>query len=509
MKNKLLYSVCLLSLVLLWGCIKEDDTYPGGTPSPYIAVLDVRSLHQGKDVTLTKENMFGANKITAVVTSDHSGGNIPPGLLVVQDNRRLGQLRGIAINIGAAAANYVPGDSLVIDVEGSTITRVNGILQLTGLSTQKIEKAGSGKTITPKEIKSSELLAAPDRFEGVLISLLSVGFDPSYPAGSTYAGDKTINDGHGNTTLHTEATASWSGKPLPFLSNFSGIVFSGADGAPQLWPRTESDIMVRSATAPKIAPVVITGFLTDPAGGDGNYEYIQLLATRNIDFSVTPFSVATTNNAGASTPTGVPVEGWATGGLRTYKIDITDGTVQKGQYFYVGANKKIWGSASADINPTLWVTKMYGTDDGDGFGTKTSNLLANSGNAGGIAVFDKTTVDASTVPVDVIFYGGAGTLFSAGPPARGYRITNTDYYDEKHPVSLEEQPFFTQGSNTSKFAFPTVVSGVGGYFAKLGGVYNIVSGRWTSARQVNITTSVQLTSTSTLAEIEGGTTIEE
>lgn len=506
MKNKLLYSICLLALVLLWGCIKEDDTYPGGTPSPYIAVVDLRAIYEGQDVALTKDNMFGANKIAALVTSDHSGGNIPAGLLVVQDNRRLGHLRGIAINIGAAAADYLPGDLVEIDVEGGMLKRVNGLLQLTGITTQKIKKISSGNTVTPLSVKSNDVLAAPDRFEGVLISLTSVGFDPSYPAGSTYAGDRTINDGFGNMALHTEATAPWSGKPLPFLSNFSGIVFSNADGAPQLWPRTESDITVRSATAPKISPVVITGFLTDPAGGDGEYEYIQLLATRNIDFSLTPMSVAATNNAGASAPTGVPVEGWATGGQRTYKIDITDGTVQKGQYFYVGANKKIWGSTSADINPAFWVTKKYATEDGDGYGTKTSNLLANSGNAGGIAVFDKTAVDASTIPVDVVFYGGNGSLFGAGPPARGYRITNTDYYDEKHPVSQAEQPFFAMGSNTTKFTFPTVVSGVGGYFAKLGGTYNIVSGRWTSARLMN---NVLLGTASTLAEIEGGTTIEE
>ena len=501
MKNNLLYSFCLLALVLLWGCKKEDGTYPGGTLSPYIAVLDLRSIHEGQDVTLTKDNMFGATKVSALVTSNHSGGNTPPGLLVVQDSRRLGQLRGIAINIGNDAANYVPGDSVVIDVEGSTLKRVNGILQLTGISTQKIVKAGSGKNITPLAVKANDVLNNPGRYEGVLISLTKAGFDPSYPASSTYAGDKTINDGFGNITLHTEATASWAGKPLPFLSNFTGIVFGGANGSPQLWPRSESDITILSATAPKIAPVVITGFLVDPSGTDGNYEYIQLMATRTIDFSQTPFSVVTTNNAGTSTPTGFPAEGWATGDLRTYKINITDGRVQQGQYFYVGAIKKIWGSASADINPTLWITKMYVTENGDGFGTKTSNLLANSGNAGGIAVFDKINVDVNTIPVDVIFYGGAGSLYTAGPPARGYRITNTDYYDEKNPITQAEQPYFAMGSNTGKFAFPTTSN-----FAKLGGIYNKTTGRWSAAR---VPTNVVLTNASTLAEIEGGTTIEQ
>jgi hypothetical protein len=145
---------------------------------------------------------------------------------------------------------------------------------------------------------------------------------------------------------------------------------------------------------------------------------------------------------------------------------------------------------------------MYMTVDGDGFGTRTSNLLANSGNAAGIAVFDKITVDATTVPVDVIFYGGAGSLYSAGPPERGYRITSNDYYDEKNPSTQAEQPFFNMGSNTGKFSFPTASS-----FARLGGRYNRISGRWTTARTLS---NVALTAATPLSAIEtGGTTIEE
>ena len=354
------------------------------------------------------------------------------------------------------------------------------------------------------------MLATPNAYDSVLVSVAKAGFDPSYPAGSTYAGDKLINDGFGNLNLHTEPTAPWANKTLPFLSNFTGIVFRVNDTMPKLWPRVESDIFIVSATAPKIAPVVITGFLTDPPNApatptsDANYEYIQLLATKNIDFSATPFSVVTTNNAGASTPTGYPTNGWATGDLRTYKINITSGTVNAGQYFYVGANKNIWGMGSTDISAAKWFVKMYSTVDGDGFGKVTTNLLANSGNGAGIAVFDKTTVDASTVPVDVIFYGGAGMLYAA--PSSGYRITNTDYYDEKNPTTLADQPYFTQGSNTGKFGFPTVAT-AGGYFAKLGGKYNKSSGRWTSARAL---VNVLLTTTSQLADLEtGGTVLEQ
>jgi hypothetical protein len=500
MKKIFQYLACCFALALLWSC-EKDGNYPGGTVSPYISIFDIRDVYKGEDVTLTRQNMFGANQMTAVVISDQSGKNLPAGLLVVQDARRLNLLRGISIPLGNEAANYAVGDSLLVNIEGGVLRRVDGILQLTGITPAKITKLASGRVVMPNIVKGNSVANNPEAYESTLISITKAGFDPSYAPGSTYAGDRIINDGFANLTLRTEAGTSWANKTLPFLSNFTGIVFVAADGKPQLRPRTESDITVLSATAPKVAPVIITGYLVDPPGTDASYEYIQLMATKDIDFSVTPFSVVTTNNAGTSTPTGFPANGWATGDLRTYKFNITTGTVQKGQYFYVGANKNIWGAGSTDISASKWFGKMYNTIDGDGFGTRTTNLLANSGNAGGVAVFDKTAVDASTVPVDVVFYGGGGSLYTAGPPERGYRITGTDYYDEKNPTTLADQPYFAQGSNTGKFAFPPATN-----YAQFEGTYNIVTGRWTRAR---IQKNLVLTAASAVAAIEGAVTLEQ
>jgi hypothetical protein len=499
MKKILYYSLLLLSIGMMWGCKKGN--YPGAKASPYMSIFDIRNIYKGKEVSLNTDNMFGADKIAAVVVSDHSGGNLPAGMLVVQDSRRLGALRGISIPIGDAANEYTTGDSVIINVSGGVLKRENGILQLTGISSSAVTKVSSGITVEPHIVKANEVLASPELYESTYISIAKAGFDASVPAGSTYSGDYVINDGFGNITLHTEPGAEFANDPLPFLSNYSGILYLDENGAPQLWPRSKDDIMVVSATAPKIAPVVITGYLIDPSGTDANYEYIQLMATKNIDFSITPFSVVTTNNAGSATPTGFPANGWATGDLRTYKINLSTGTVQKGQYFYVGANKNIWGANSTDISSSTWFTKMYSTDPGDGFGTKTNNLLANSGNAGGIAVFDKTEVDAETIPVDVIFYGGNGSLYTAGPPEKGYRITNTDYYDTSNPTTLEDQPYYAMGSNKSKLAFSVATN-----FSQLGGTYNKTTGRWTTARTLH---NLPLTATSVVSEIEGATTIEE
>src|SRR5882762_4684009 len=121
--------------VVINSCTKNTyKNYPGGTPNAVVSILDIRPLYKGKDVTLTTENAYGASTLAAVVVSDHTKGNLPQGLLVVQDSRRLATLRGISIDIGAAAASYHPGDSVMIDISGSTLTRKNGILTITGLT---------------------------------------------------------------------------------------------------------------------------------------------------------------------------------------------------------------------------------------------------------------------------------------------------------------------------------------------------------------------------------------
>ena len=500
MKKLIPFLCCLLVLSIFCGCKKDD--YPGGVVSNYIGLLDLRNLYTGTNMTLTKEAMFGAEKISGVVTSDHSGNNTPAGLITIQESKRLGLLRGIAIDLGSAASGYVPGDSVEINVAGATLAKVDGILQVTGVSADDVERISTGNNIAIPVVKANQVINNPGAYESTLITITRVGFDASYPVGTTYLGDKIINDGFGNILLHTEATASWANDPIPFLSNFTGIVFNvDTDTIPQLWPRTSDDITILAATAPKVAPLVITGYLVDPTGTDANYEYIQLMATKDINFATNGFSVVTSNNAGASTPTGFPENGWATGGQRTYKINLTSGSVVRGQYVYVGANKNIWGSGSTDISSAFWISKMYGSQAGDGFGVATTNLLANSGNAAGIAVFDLTNVTADTIPVDVIFYGGGGSVYTAGPPAKGYKITNTDYYDIKNPSTLALQPYFNMGSNTGKLAFPAAT-----YFSRLGGVYNTTTGRWTTARTL---TGVQLTATSTLTAIEGATTLEQ
>jgi hypothetical protein len=499
--KQIIYSFFLFSIVLMMGCDK-DGNYPGATISPYIALFDIRDLHKGSDVTLSVDRLYGSSKITGIVVSDHTEANMPAGLLVIQERRRLSELRGISISLGAAAANYVPGDSVIIDVAGTLLKRVNGILQIEGVQPASVKKVASGKTIPVNRVTSAHVLANPEKYESTLIVIVKGGFSPAPSPTDVLSGDKILNDGFGELTLHTDANAAFANNPMPFLANFYGIIFNkqATDKTliPQLNMRKGEDVVVLSSVI-SVAPVIITGFISDVSGGDGNYEYMQFMATRDIDFAVTPFSVVVTNNANASTPTGYPANGWATGGMRTYKMNLTSGFAAKGTFFYVGGSGKlINGSSSTNISGVNWIRAFnYTTTDGDGFGTKTGGLFANSGNASGFAIFSGTTIAEESVPVDVIFVATGGSLYTATPTPAGYRIANTDWYDIKNPVTLENQPFYRSGSNTLNMGYTTADRG---YFYKMGGEYNVSLGRWMKARAQN---NILLTKTSVLSEIEG------
>jgi hypothetical protein len=490
---KKIYLLLIMFAAVSFTACKKND-WAEGALSPIIAVVDLRDLYKGADVALNSEKLNGAKQMVGVVISETTSGNAPGGLLIVQNNRR-NALRGIAIAVGSAAATYVPGDSVVVQLDGATLTKVNGSMRLTGLSAAAITKVASGKALRVQSVPSATLIASPDVYEHTMVTISKAITTPEPTTGETFAGDKQINDGFGIITLHTETTATYSNNELPFSANFTGIPVVTTTGATTkivLWPRNANDIFALAATKP--TPIVIAGYLTDPTGTDANYEYVQLKATKDIDFAVTPYSLVTCNNAGTNPPS---PDGWAQGLARTYKINLTSGKVVKGQLFYVGGNKNIWGLNSTDISAANWISStQYGNLPGAGFGNAPTNLLANSGNVAGIAVFDGITVTAASVPLDVIMYGGNGTVYLPGPPEIGYRITNTDYYSTINALTRQTQAFYGGGTNTAKLTLPAT-----GNFTKLGGVYDALTGRWTTGRTV---TSIPLTLASPLTTIEVG-----
>lgn len=248
------------------------------------------------------------------------------------------------------------------------------------------------------------------------------------------------------------------------------------------------------------AQIIITGIANDVKGADANYEYIQLRATEDIDFANTPYALVTCTNAATAEPNPgeAPEKGWATGGGRTYKFNLNEGSVKAGEFFYVGGSqKRINGAKSTVIKDAKWIRTIdYKNNNGDGFGDASGGILPNSGNAGGIALFAGTAVEESSKPIDVVFFGGKGKATIINEPlARGYRVADNDNYNS----NAGAQPFFLQGKNT--YIIPYINPAEQGAFIMLDGEYDAKNKVWKKKRTANYFVMSDNTS---LNEIEKG-----
>lgn len=508
MKKGYLFTLMIIG-VLLWSACEKHD-FADGVVSSITTVEDVRDLYKGNDVVISKADLLGAEKIRGVVISNPDSGNVKAGWVVIQNTQR-SKTRGIILAL-ENASEYKMGDSLMIDVVGATLTKAEGALQIKNLAGNAITKTSTGNVISPLSTSSYSINIKPSDYESTLVQIKGANVSPIPLPTTTFAGDYSLVNGADSVFLHTEAAASFANALVPATASFAGVLIASEDAEGnrklQIWPRTQSDITDRVAPVDPNAPplekfaVIITGFVNDAKGADGNYEYFQFMATQNIDFEKTPMAVVTCTNAGSASPyTGTaPAGGWATGGGRTYKFNLTTGKVKKGEFFYVGGgNKRINGANSTDISEVNWVTTInYNVNDGDGFGAKSSGLLPNSGNAGGIAIFEGTNVTETSVPMDAVFFGGTGktTMYNA-VDGFGYRVPENEHYTAIDAATSTPQPFFYQGTNL--YVIPHQSPADQGIFTKLGGVYDAATKTWTTPRAHEF---YLMTQTSVITEIE-------
>jgi hypothetical protein len=509
----------LLPVILFSGCMKEPPVMGVPKMFPYISLAEIKSFYKGSDLPLTESNARGTSKITGIVISDAANKNIPAGMVIIQNDTT-----GIVLSMdAAAAAAYNTGDSLEIKFSSGILSNEKGRLQIKGLAAANIKKLATGKVIAPVQVTAKALTDNFDRYEARLVKIAGADVVPAPAPGETYSGDKDLYDGSiaaGTIKLHTEAAATVATEQALANGTFTGIALyynaaanTSAGAVKQLWMRNKQDIEDNSI--PFHSDIIITGFLSDPRGADGpyngqasgalihagGYEYIQLLATRDIDFAVTPFSVVTCNNGTAT------ASGWAAGGALTYKFNLTSGTAAKGTFFYVGGPSKVIagysGVKSTDISGANWIrTINYNANNaavitGDGFGNSNGGILGNlsatsTNTADGIAVFSGTDVTPLSVPIDAVFYGvSVSTAYNNG---NGYRIPANDHYNPVNKATGEAQPFFGQGTNTYLFTNPAAdISS----FPKLGGVLS--PNAWLTPRQATL---VNLPLTAQLSDIQ-------
>src|SRR5699024_9139477 len=229
---------------------------------------------------------------------------------------------------------------------------------------------------------------------------------------------------------------------------------------------------------------------------------MQFMALKDIDFSVTPYSVVVARDGVYR----VTPAGWAEGGSTTFKFNLTKGTVEKGSFFYVGSASKViagyWPKGkSTDISDANWIRALeiqLGDSDataGDGFGRSTTALLANTSLAVGLAVFEGTEITSTSVPIDAVFYNEPDESFPLDLDNSYLIPEQSDLFNAVNSETGENQPYY--GIGTNNFVVSEKVAGDESNWIKMGGI--VSSDNWLEKRNPS---RVKLNRTSKLSDIE-------
>src|SRR5690606_7978948 len=125
------------------------------------------ALYKGDDLTLSRQNLFGAYEIRGIVNSEPGGKNLPENFVVMQDYKK-GVIGGIALSVSNPSA-YQAGDSLVVNIDGAQLVRRDGILRISGLRDGQVSNISSGHNVRITPVSAHLLDSLPHLYESMLV----------------------------------------------------------------------------------------------------------------------------------------------------------------------------------------------------------------------------------------------------------------------------------------------------------------------------------------------------
>ncbi|MGC4234742.1 MAG: DUF5689 domain-containing protein [Niabella sp.] len=242
--KKISFLIILLfsTAVIFTRCVKDRIT---GVSASITFLGQVRNLYKGQPVMIKSEDLQEATSITGVVISDPEGGNAPEGLVIIQATRGA-MTRGIALNLGADAANYYRGDVLLVNVNGKTLDRMNGILQISGLTAADIEVKEVNQYPAPALVTGTMTAITNNMaiYESTLVQVISAVADAA-DASKPFEGNRLITDWANGVNFYTRPTAEFASMLIPGMGNYTGIaLFHSVNNEikPTIWIRNALDI---------------------------------------------------------------------------------------------------------------------------------------------------------------------------------------------------------------------------------------------------------------------------
>jgi len=216
----------------LTSCMEEDtnNAIDGAYLSKYLKIYEVRETYFSSDVQLGPATLDGAEMTTGVVISDISGNNFPKEYVVIQSTDDIStsttthKCIGLVLKLDRPEDNvFVPGDSLIVYLNGTVLKNVDGLLQITDVTKDKIVKVKSGIEVAPKTLTLRELYKDFERYNSTLIRI-DGEFGEIPQANETLSGAKKLNAlSEDYIYLVTRPEAEFSNKIMPRSAQYTGI----------------------------------------------------------------------------------------------------------------------------------------------------------------------------------------------------------------------------------------------------------------------------------------------
>jgi len=226
--QKIYTGILVAGITLLHtSCLKKYDNPSNGVPNEKTFLYAVRDVYRGSEVSLSPGNLDGASYIMGTVISDKTGLNTDPGTFAIQETLSTGNLvsdltRGIIIKTASGNVAWNMGDSVLVNVNGAKLDRINGRLTLSVADDSRISKLADNRTPLVRPVTLAMMNTSMDQYESTLVSVHADVAD--YGPGVTLAGERTLNDHTGPAFyLRTRTEAAFAATAVPIDAQFNGI----------------------------------------------------------------------------------------------------------------------------------------------------------------------------------------------------------------------------------------------------------------------------------------------
>ncbi|QBQ41975.1 DUF5689 domain-containing protein [Sphingobacterium psychroaquaticum] len=218
------FGTLAISSFTLAGCLKDNDEEIIDHVNTEASIYVLRSNYKGSDIRISESTLEGASTVGGVVISNHENKNLTPNTIAVQSTWR-GKTRGILVQVDQAS-KYTFGDSISMQLVGSTLSGSEGALRVKDLAADKISIISKGNNKAYLPVAITNLHAKPGDFESTLISI-TADVDPEPSKGQTIAGEHTLVDSENKKiVLSTNKEATFSELALSPSATFQGIFYS-------------------------------------------------------------------------------------------------------------------------------------------------------------------------------------------------------------------------------------------------------------------------------------------